>query len=78
MVAQQCNLEVGELIWTGGDCHLYMNHLEQAKTQLQREPLPLPQLLIKRKPTSLFDYSFDDFEFINYQSHPSIKAPIAI
>ena len=78
MVAQQCNLEVGEFIWTGGDCHLYMNHLEQAKTQLQREPLPLPQLLIKHKPASLFDYSFDDFEFTNYQSHPAIKAPIAI
>ena len=78
MVAQQCDLEVGEFIWTGGDCHLYVNHLEQARTQLQREPMPLPQLLIKRKPTSLFDYQFDDFEFINYQSHPAIKAPIAI
>lgn len=78
MVAQQCNLDVGEFVWTGGDCHLYMNHLEQARTQLQREPLPLPQLLIKRKPTSLFDYQFDDFEFINYQSHPAIKAPIAV
>lgn len=78
MVAQQCNLEVGEFIWTGGDCHLYMNHLEQAQTQLQRQPLPLPQLLIKHKPASLFDYSFNDFEFINYQSHPGIKAPIAI
>lgn len=78
MVAQQCNLEVGEFIWTGGDCHLYMNHLEQAQTQLQRAPLPLPQLQIKQKPSSLFDYTFDDFEFINYQSHPSIKAPIAI
>ena len=78
MVAQQCNLEVGEFIWTGGDCHLYLNHLEQARTQLQRAPMPLPQLLIKRKPASLFDYQFDDFEFINYQSHPGIKAPIAI
>ena len=78
MVAAQCNLEVGEFIWTGGDCHLYQNHLEQAKTQLEREPLPLPKLLIKQKPASLFDYSFDDFEFINYQSHASIKAPIAI
>jgi thymidylate synthase len=78
MVAQQCHLDVGEFIWTGGDCHLYMNHLEQAQTQLQREPLPLPQLLIKRKPPSLFDYNFDDFEFANYQSHPAIKAPIAI
>lgn len=78
MVAQQCGLDVGEFIWTGGDCHLYLNHLEQAKTQLQREPFPLPQLQIKRKPASLFDYHFDDFEFINYQSHPTIKAPIAI
>ena len=78
MVAQQCNLEVGEFIWTGGDCHLYLNHLEQAQTQLQRQPLPLPQLVIKRKPGSLFDYHFDDFEFVNYQSHPGIKAPIAI
>ncbi|MGL6028282.1 MAG: thymidylate synthase [Legionella sp.] len=78
MVAQQCNLDVGDFIWTGGDCHLYANHLEQAKTQLQREPLPLPQLQIKRKPESLFSYNFDDFEFVNYQSHPAIKAPIAI
>ncbi len=77
MVAQQCNLEAGEFIWTGGDCHLYTNHLEQARTQLQREPMPLPQLHIKRKPASLFDYQFDDFEFLNYQSHPAIKAPIA-
>ena len=78
MVAQQCDLGVGEFIWTGGDCHLYLNHLEQAKLQLQRQPLPLPQLLIKHKPASLFDYHFEDFEFINYQSHPAIKAPIAI
>lgn len=78
MVAQQCNLDVGDFIWTGGDCHLYSNHLEQAKTQLQREPLALPQLQIKRKPESLFSYNFDDFEFVNYQSHPAIKAPIAI
>jgi len=78
MVAQQCDLEVGEFIWTGGDCHLYLNHLEQARLQLERTPLPLPQLQIKRKPASLFDYSFEDFDFINYQSHPAIKAPIAI
>jgi thymidylate synthase len=78
MVAQQCNLDVGEFIWTGGDCHLYLNHLEQAQTQLQRTPFPPPQLLIKRKPSSLFDYKFEDFEFLNYQAHPSIKAPIAI
>lgn len=78
MVAQQCGLQVGEFIWTGGDCHLYLNHLEQAQLQLQRQPLPLPQLLIKREPTSLFDYKYEDFEFINYQSHPAIKAPIAV
>lgn len=78
LVAQQCGLDVGEFIWTGGDCHLYLNHLEQARTQLQRAPLALPQLLIKRKPESLFDYKFDDFEIINYESHPAIKAPIAV
>lgn len=78
MVAQQCNLEVGDFIWTGGDCHLYSNHLEQARTQLQREPLPLPKLHIKRKPASLFEYQFDDFEILDYQSHPTIKAPIAV
>jgi len=78
MVAQQCNLDAGEFIWTGGDCHLYLNHLEQARTQLGRTPFPSPQLLMKRKPASLFDYQYDDFEFVNYQAHPSIKAPIAI
>ena len=78
MVAQQCNLDVGEFIWTGGDCHLYLNHLEQARTQVQRNPLPLPKLVIKQKPASLFEYHFDDIEFINYESHPTIKAPIAI
>lgn len=78
LVAQQCNLQVGDFIWTGGDCHLYLNHLEQAHTQLTREPLPLATLNIKRKPESLFEYVFDDFEFANYQSHPAIKAPIAV
>ena len=78
MIAQQCNLEVGDFIWTGGDCHLYLNHFEQAHTQLERRPLPLPELIIKRKPESLFDYQFNDFEFLNYQSHAAIKAPIAI
>ncbi|ASQ47366.1 thymidylate synthase [Legionella clemsonensis] len=78
MVAQQCDLEVGEFVWTGGDCHLYLNHLEQAHTQLSRQPLPLPTLRIKRKPASLFNYEFADFEFLNYQSHPTIKAPIAV
>ncbi len=78
MVAQQCNLGVGEFIWTGGDCHLYLNHLEQARTQLTREPFPLPTLHIKSIPSSLFEYSYDDFEFVNYQFHPAIKAPIAV
>ena len=78
MVAQQCNLEVGEFIWTGGDCHLYLNHLEQTRTQLSRAPLPVPSLVIKRKPISLFEYAYEDFEWLNYQSHPVIKAPIAI
>lgn len=78
MVAQQANLEVGDFIWTGGDCHLYLNHLEQAKTQLSREPFALPELVIARKPQSLFEYQHADFEFKNYQSHPTIKAPIAV
>ncbi|MBS1487025.1 MAG: thymidylate synthase [Bacteroidetes bacterium] len=78
MVAQQCNLKSGEFIWTGGDVHLYANHFEQARIQLQRKPFPLPQLVIKRKPDSLFDYQFEDFEIVNYQSHPGIKAPIAV
>ncbi|MDR3504233.1 MAG: thymidylate synthase [Legionella sp.] len=78
MVAEQCGLEAGEFIWTGGDCHLYLNHLEQARTQLSREPFPLAQLHIKRKANSLFDYTYEDFEFVDYQSHPPIKAPIAV
>lgn len=78
MVAQQCDLEVGEFIWTGGDCHLYLNHLEQAQLQLQREPKHAPKLVIKQKPASLFDYRFEDFEFIDYECHPPIKAPIAV
>ena len=68
----------GEFIWTGGDCHLYVNHFEQARTQLAREPLPLPRLVIKRRPDSIFDYQFEDFEFAGYQAHPGIKAPIAV
>jgi thymidylate synthase len=78
MLAQQCDLEAGEFIWTGGDCHLYLNHLEQADLQLTRAPFPLPRLNIRRKPPSLFDYQFEDFEVLGYQSHPAIKAPIAI
>lgn len=78
MVAQQCDLQVGEFIWTGGDCHLYLNHLEQAQLQLQREPLPPPQLNIKCHRPSIFDYQYEDFEIVDYQSHPAIKAPIAV
>jgi thymidylate synthase len=78
MVAQQCGLKVKDFIWTGGDCHLYNNHFEQVETQLAREPLPLPQLNIKRKPDSIFDYDFEDFEFLNYQHHAPIKAPVAV
>jgi len=78
MIAQQCDLDVGDFIWTGGDCHIYSNHMEQVKLQLSREPYPLPQLFIKRRPDSIFDYAFDDFELTNYQSHPSISAPVAV
>ncbi|MDP1708297.1 MAG: thymidylate synthase [Gammaproteobacteria bacterium] len=78
MVAQQCNLAVGDFIWCGGDCHIYLNHLGQVDLQLTRTPYPLPQLVIKRTPASIFDYTFDDFEIVNYQAHPSIKAPVAI
>ncbi|WP_026971668.1 thymidylate synthase [Aliagarivorans marinus] len=78
MVAQQCDLEVGEFVWTGGDTHLYSNHLEQTKLQLSREPRALPTLKIKRKPESIFDYRFDDFEIEGYDPHPHIKAPVAI
>lgn len=78
MMAEQCDLEVGDLIWTGGDVHIYLNHTEQVQLQLTREPYPLPKLMIKRKPESIFDYTFDDFEFEGYRSHPGIKAPIAI
>ncbi|GHN01728.1 thymidylate synthase [Cytophagales bacterium WSM2-2] len=78
MVAQQCNLKSGEFVWTGGDVHLYSNHFEQAKTQLSRSPYSLPRLEIKRQPDSIFEYQFEDFEIVGYQSHPSIKAPIAV
>ncbi len=78
MLAQQADLNVGEFIWTGGDCHLYSNHLEQADEQLQREPLPLPRLAIKRRPPSIFEYEFEDFEVLNYESHPHIKAAVAV
>jgi thymidylate synthase len=78
MFAQQCDLEPGELIWTGGDCHLYLNHLEQADLQLGREPLPAPSLRLRRRPPSIFEYDYEDFEFVNYQHHAAIKAPVAV
>jgi thymidylate synthase len=78
MVAQQCDLSVGDFVWTGGDCHLYLNHLDQVDLQLSRSPYPLPRLHIRRRPPSLFDYSFDDFDIQNYVYHAAIKAPIAV
>ena len=78
MFAQQCDLAAGGFVRTGGDCDLYLNHHEQADEQLQRTPLPLPRLAIKRKPPSIFEYEFEDFQLLNYQAHPSIKAPIAV
>jgi len=78
MLAQQCDLEVGDFIWTGGDCHLYSNHTEQVETQLARTPFPFPTLHIKRRPDSIFDYQFEDFEVLDYQHHPAIKAPVAV
>lgn len=78
MLAQQADLGVGDFVWTGGDCHLYSNHIEQADEQLGREPLPLPRLAIKRRPDSIFDYRFEDFEVLNYESHPHIKAAVAV
>jgi thymidylate synthase len=78
MVAQQCDLQIGEFIWTGGDCHLYLNHLDQADLQLQREPHPLAQLKLVRRKPSIFEYHIDDFAFEGYQAHPPIKAAIAV
>jgi len=78
MMAQQCDLEVGDFVWTGGDVHLYLDHLDQAREQLTREPMSLPRLEIKRKPPTLYDYAFEDFEILDYQSHPHIGAPISV
>ncbi|WP_353174573.1 thymidylate synthase [Paracandidimonas soli] len=78
MVAQQCDLDVGDFIWTGGDCHLYANHMEQVEMQLSREPYPYPRLNIRRKPASIFEYEYEDFEILDYQCHPHIKAPVAV
>lgn len=78
MVAQQCDLTPGDFVWTGGDCHLYLNHLDQAREQLAREPFALPRLEFKRRPGSIFDYHYDDIAITGYQAHPHIKAPVAI
>ena len=78
MVAQQCDLQLGEFIWTGGDCHIYVNHFEQVDLQLSRAPLPLPRLAIHRRPPTLFDYVYEDFEILDYQHHPAIKAAVAV
>ena len=78
MVAQQCDLGVGDFVWTGGDCHIYSNHFEQVCEQLSREPRPYPELSIKRRPASLFEYAFEDFEFVGYDPHPHIKAAVAV
>jgi thymidylate synthase len=78
MVAQQCDLLPGDFIWTGGDCHLYRNHLDQVEIQLPRPLFPLPRLVLKRKPPSLFDYVYEDFEFAGYRSHAALRAPVAV
>jgi thymidylate synthase len=78
LVAAQTDLAVGDFVWTGGDCHVYLNHLEQADLQLSREPLPLPELVLHRRPESLFEYRYEDIEFRNYQCHPAIRAPVAV
>ncbi|QYN45301.1 MULTISPECIES: thymidylate synthase [unclassified Gilliamella] len=78
MIAQQCDLEVGDFVWTGGDTHLYSNHMEQTHLQLSREPRALPKLKIRRKPPTIFDYEFEDFEIVDYDPYPAIKAPVAV
>jgi len=78
MIAQQCDLGVGDFVWTGGDCHIYNNHFEQVREQLAREPRPYPGLVIRHRPPSIFDYRFEDFEIVDYDPHPHIKAPVAV
>lgn len=78
MLAQQCDLDVGDFVWTGGDCHIYNNHFDQVRLQLSREPRPYPKLVIKRRPDSIFDYKYEDFEIVGYDPHPAIKAPVAV
>jgi len=77
MISQQTDLIPGEFIWTGGDCHLYLDHVEKARSQLMRAPLPLPRLQLNRRPQSIFDYDYDDFSFIGYQAHPHIPAKVS-
>ena len=78
MLAQQCDLQVGDFVWTGGDCHIYSNHFEQVREQLSRAPRPYPRLVIQRRPPSIFDYEYEDFEVVGYDPHPPIKAPVAV
>jgi thymidylate synthase len=78
LVAQQTDLGVGDFVWTGGDCHLYVNHLEQVELQLARAPYPLPRLVIRRRPPTLFEYAYEDFEIAGYQCHPPIRASVAV
>lgn len=78
MIAQQVNMVPGDFVWTGGDVHIYSNHMEQVELQLSRAPRPLPKLKINRKPDSIFDYKFEDFEIVGYDPHPAIKAPVAV
>jgi thymidylate synthase len=78
LFAQQADLDVGELVWTGGDCHIYDNHREQVETQLGRPPFPYPTLRLRRRPPTIFDYEFEDFEVLGYEHHPAIRAPVAV
>ena len=78
MIAQQTDLEPGEFVWTGGDCHVYDNHVAQVREQLSREPYPYPRLRLARRPATVFDYEFEDFEVLGYRHHPAIKAPVAV
>ncbi|MEO6023763.1 MAG: thymidylate synthase [Burkholderiales bacterium] len=78
LIAEHCDLAVGDFVWTGGDCHIYLNHIEQVQQQLTRAPYPLPKLVMKRKPASIFDYHYEDFEMVGYQSHPHIAMPVAV
>ena len=78
LLAQQCDLDVGDFVWTGGDCHIYSNHIQQVQTQLARSPFSYPVLRLRRRPQSIFDYAYEDFEILEYESHPAIKAPVAV